>query len=132
MARYGSQRGAGKEQFWRRLITLWRRSQPITVREFCFEHEVSEPSFYSWRRTLAQRDLARPSSIKPARRQGGPRASQQQPARFVPLTIVPTPTGNHGDLHIVLDSGLVIRVPPGFDAATLRKLLAVLNEEQPC
>jgi len=132
MARHGAQRDAGRERFWRRLMTLWRRSQPITVRDFCAEHGVSEPSFYSWRRTLAQHDQARLSSIKTAQRKSQPRASTRQPARFVPLRIVATPPNNGADLQIVLSSGQVIRVPPGFDAATLRQLLAIFKEEQPC
>ena len=35
------------------------------------------------------------------------------------------------DLQVVLNSGRIVRVPAGFDAATLRQLLAIL-EERPC
>ena len=44
-----------KEQFWRRQFEHWRRSG-LSVRAFCARHGLSEPTFYSWRRTLAQRD----------------------------------------------------------------------------
>jgi hypothetical protein len=35
-------------------------------------------------------------------------------------------------LEVVLGRGRVIRVPSGFDAGTLRQLLAVLDEESSC
>ena len=35
-------------------------------------------------------------------------------------------------LELVLADGRTLRVAPGFDAATLRRLLAVLREDRPC
>ena len=35
-------------------------------------------------------------------------------------------------LEVVLADGRTVRVAPGFDAATLRQLLAVLEEGAPC
>jgi lambda repressor-like predicted transcriptional regulator len=37
-----------------------------------------------------------------------------------------------GVLEVVLASGRVVRVPPAFDAPTLRRLLAVLDEVGAC
>ena len=51
------QRSISKEQFWRRMVRQWRGSG-LSVRAFCEEHGLSEPSFYAWRRTLAARDAA--------------------------------------------------------------------------
>lgn len=103
----------------------------ITVRDFCAEHDISEATFYSWRRTLVQRDQARSSTVFDGAT--GPnvqsRSSTQPPARFVPLTIVPAPVSNNDDLQVVLDSGHVIRVPAGFDGDTLRKLLVILQRQ---
>jgi len=127
MARRSGRRDVGKERFWRKMMALWRRCQPMSVRDFCAEHGLSEQSYFWWRRSLRQRDRARPAP-KPARQKAG---EQQQPARFVPVRIVPLPV-SAPDLQIVLGSGRVVRVPPGFDAATLRQLLAVLEEERPC
>jgi hypothetical protein len=130
MARRG-ERDVGKERFWRKLMALWRRSQPMTVRDFCAEHGVSEPSFYGWRRTLAQRV---PKVVSSSARRSRRQADEQ--AKFVPLRIVPpggAPIGTgSADLQVVLGSGRIIRVPPGFDAATLRQLLVILEEERPC
>jgi transposase-like protein len=103
------QRDSGKEQFWSGIVRLWQRSGQ-TVRAFCDEQGVSEPSFYAWRRILAQRDR---HAAAPA---------------FVPLHITPAPaTAPPPSLEVVVGAGRVVRVPPGFDAATLRDLLAVLE-----
>jgi transposase-like protein len=115
-------RGLGKEQFWRGILRQWDRRKQ-TVREFCAEHGVSEPSFYAWRRIIAQRDqqLAAPRvSTTPA----------EDLPTFVPLTVAP-PLPNPM-LEVVVGSGRVVRVPPQFDAATLLRLLAVLEEASPC
>jgi hypothetical protein len=37
-----------------------------------------------------------------------------------------------GTLEVVLASGRRLRVPSGFDAATLRQVLTVLEEEPSC
>ena len=51
----GGERDRVKERFWRRVVRQWRQSGQ-TVRDFCAAHGLAEPSFYAWRRTLAQRD----------------------------------------------------------------------------
>jgi len=122
MSRRGQQ-DRGKERFWRRVVGQWRRSG-LTIRDFCEQQSLSEPSFYAWRRTIAERDREASS--------GRRRRVRDQPVAsplFVPLRVTPSASV----LEIVLGQGRVIRVPPGFDPATLRLLLAVLDEEQrPC
>ena len=144
MARQGAPRNGAKERSWRRLIQRWRRSG-MTIRDFCVEHEVSEPSFFAWRRTIAERDRqhGRPSagasdsadSAVGGGSGGGDEKTQDSPA-FVPLRVVSTvstPAGNA--LEVVLCDGRTVRVPAGFDPATLRQLLAILEGERgdrPC
>jgi len=43
------------ERLWRRRLRDWRQSG-LSVRYFCRQHALSEPSFYSWRREIARRD----------------------------------------------------------------------------
>jgi transposase-like protein len=120
MARRG-QRDGGKERFWRQALRQWQRSG-LTVRAYCGDHGVSEPSFYAWRRIIAERDRQRVQ-----RRSGRPGDGGQgdgQPV-FVPVRVGPEA---RAALEVVLDRGRVVRVPPGFDAATLRQLLALLEE----
>src|SRR5579864_2105350 len=59
-------RDLAKEWYWRRLLRQWRRSG-LTGRAFCAEQELSEPSFYAWKREIARRDHeSRKSSNKTA------------------------------------------------------------------
>ena len=110
------QRSESKERFWRGQVRRWRASG-LSVRAFCVEHGLSEPSFYAWRRTLAQRDAAA--------------------APFVPLTVKPKPKPATADdpsvaaLELVLDAGRRLRIGPGFDGPTLTRLLALLEEGRP-
>jgi hypothetical protein len=50
-----NQQRSSKERFWRRMVRQWRGSG-LSVRDFCAERELAVPSFYAWRRTIAQRD----------------------------------------------------------------------------
>src|SRR4051794_34063190 len=65
-----AERSTAKEQYWREVIDGWSRSGG-SVRRWCTQRQISEPSFYSWRRTLAERDAAAapmPSVRRRARR----------------------------------------------------------------
>ena len=112
MAR-GRQRDRGKERYWRRVLRQWQRSGQ-GARSFCWQHSLSEASFYAWRRTIQQRD--------------GHPVPGDAPATFVPVTIAAVAA----PLEVVVGDGRVVRVPAGFDAATLRQLLGVLAEAPPC
>jgi hypothetical protein len=99
------------------MIQQWRRSG-LPVRDFCAQQHLSEANFYAWRRTLAQRDA--------------------QAVAFVPVEVVPEPSPapapqpdrTAAGLELLLPGGRFLRIGPGFGAPTLRRLLAVL-EQQP-
>jgi hypothetical protein len=102
-------RDGGKERFWRETFRQWRRSGQ-GVRAFCAEHELTESLFHAWRRILAERDQAAT-------------ASGNVPT-FVPVRVIDpaAPTA----LEVALERGCVVRVARGFDADSLRQLLAIL------
>ncbi len=134
MERRGAPRDLGKERFWRRVLQLWGRSGR-TVRAFCAEHRLREASFYAWRRIIADRDRqhATQPAVASAFRPDAPHQATAGQATFVPLRIVPTPAGNPAQaFEVVLNDDRVVRVPAGFDAASLRQLLAILEEQPPC
>lgn len=132
MAR-GPARNPELEQQWRRRLRDWQRSG-LSGREFCRRHALSEPSFYSWRREIAQRDLESPSvdcdRVRPSAvvAEGEPFASRrarpagQRRSAFVPVRVVATTA-----LEVVVRSGQVVRVGPGFDATHLRAVVAALE-----
>jgi hypothetical protein len=108
----GKPRDSRKEQQWRRWIHLWQKSG-MSIRAFCALHELAQPHFYAWRRVIQKRDAATIS--------------------FVPVHVVPDEQpAPVRPFEVVLAGGRTLRVAPGFDAATLRQLLAVLEEVPPC
>jgi transposase-like protein len=116
-------RNRSKEQFWRRAVARWRRSGQ-SVRAYCVQEGLSEPSFYAWRRELARRD-----------RHAEQTATSTTSASFVPVRVVSEPSAA---IEIVLSKGPIVRVRPGFDATTLRQVLATVEaaiavaEDRPC
>jgi hypothetical protein len=83
----------------------------LSVPAFCARHGLSPGNFYAWRKTLQRRPAP--------------------PTPFVPVQLLTDAAPGHA-LEVVLTDGRVVRVAPGFDATTLRQLLAVLREERPC
>jgi hypothetical protein len=101
------------QQQWQQWIQQWQASG-LSVRAFCARYRLAQASFYAWRRQLRQR--------------------QRHVTDFVPVRVLATPelAAEQQVLEVVLAGGRRLRVPPGFDAAALRRLVAVLEEEPPC
>jgi hypothetical protein len=110
-------RDPAKERYWRRLLRLWR-SSVLTVRDFCAEHGISEPSFYCWRREIERRNRQR-QRVAPKIP-----ASAPQPA-FLELAI---DNKAASAIEVVLSERRLLRIRPGFDADLLRQLVRVLEE----
>jgi hypothetical protein len=97
-----------RERFWREAVA-GHKTSGLSVRAFCVQRGLSEPSFYAWRRDLARRDRATPTS-----------------ATFVPVQVVADAM-----VEVVLPSGVVVRAPPTTDATTVARLVAALGSP-PC
>ena len=114
-AQKGPQRSAGKERVWRRIVEGHSKSG-ASVRAWCDQHGVSEPSFYAWRRELAKRDAAHNQSA------------------MLPVTITSSPA--QAPLEICWPDGVVVRVPAGCNLQLLRGALEVMRsldaETEPC
>lgn len=111
----GKPRDLVKEGQWRRLLAQHDRSG-LSVRAFCELHGLSEASLYAWRRTLEERDSAK--------------------VHFVAVHLAPEPKpittdGSAGAVELVLATGRRLRIGPGFDGPTLKRLLALLEEGRP-
>lgn len=88
------------------------RASRLSVRTLCARNSLADPSFYAWRRVLQQRDADRLT------------------CRPVQIVADPAPV-QASALEVVLAKGRTMRVSVGLDAAALRQLLSVLEEEQP-
>jgi hypothetical protein len=124
-------RNGEKERFWRQVVE-GHAGSGLSVRQYCTDRGVSEPSFFAWRRELAQRDAA---ANKPARSppQRSARALSQRPALpgFAQLQIAPSEPASGLSIEIVLPTGIRIRVPRGACQDTLSNILGAL-ERRPC
>jgi hypothetical protein len=135
----GPARSATKERFWRQQVSRHARSK-LTVRDYCAQAGISEPSFYAWRSELARRNsvTGRPARSEPTAAggtvsgAGRPLGPPVERPRFLPVMIAGYPPAGAVASHVevVLPSGLLIRVP-AQDAAALRTVLELL-EPQSC
>ena len=108
---HGRARDGRKEGQWRRWIGDWQASG-LSGRAFCEQRGLTVARFYAWRRVLQRRAAEK--------------------AAFVPVQVVTDAVPTQASaLEVVLTDGRTVRVAPGFDAATLRQLLAV-REGRPC
>lgn len=128
----GSGRDGAKERLWRAAVSR-QAASGSTIRDFCRREGLSEPSFYAWKRLIAERDRER--NQKPTRPQQTrriarrkPRAVYQRPA-FLPVSVI-TGAGS-ADLKISTPRGWRVRVPAGFDATTLAEVLRLLDASDP-
>jgi hypothetical protein len=113
-----------KQQRWLRHVQRWQRSQ-LTIRDFCARHQLGEPNFYFWLRTLKARGLL---PTAPDSTAASAPAEQSVPTPLFVAATLAEVQATPQPIEIVLPDGLTVRVAAGFDAATLRQLLALLRE----
>jgi transposase-like protein len=113
----GKPRDVQKERFWRKMIRRWRTSGQ-SVRAYCQQYGLIEANFHAWRRTLATRDAA---------------ALPFAAVGVLPEAVLGVPAvAVSGAVELVLANRRVLRIDPGFDEATLRRLLPLLEEDPRC
>ncbi len=125
-------RDAAKEAWWREQVQVQAQSG-LTVRAYCRQQQLSEPSFYAWRKELAKRDQERhPLDAAAAPTPSAPsvRAAQATRPTFTEVILTSPATVSSAavsPIEIILTAGQRILVAPGFDAPTLQAVLAVLE-----
>jgi len=105
--------GASRESFWRRMIRGQIKSG-LSIRSWCRQRSLAEPTFYWWRKELARRDAAC----------GEP--GQVEPATFVPVHVVEE-SSSTGAIEIVLSRQWRVRVIGRVDRQMLTDVLAVVT-----
>ncbi len=106
-----------QRQFWQMAIDAWQ-SSGLSVRQFCKQEGLSEPSFYLWRKRLKKS-----SDPKPDHRM------DCSPESFIQVSL---PDGFAGGMELVLSSGHTLRIPVGVDRKTLTAVLLALGEVGLC
>ncbi|MGI9473327.1 MAG: IS66 family insertion sequence element accessory protein TnpA [Rubripirellula sp.] len=115
-----SKRSAEKEEFWRLVLEEQRRCG-LSVRKFCQQKAISEPSFYSWRKELPKRDAERA-------------ADAEGNGRLIPVDIVTAtcdsvmPRGQNMNMpvEICTPRGFTLRFDHGTPPGTISRLLDVI------
>jgi transposase len=123
--RGGKRRDPAREKFWRRTIRDQQLSG-LSVRDFCHQQGLKDWTFRWWRQELARRDQV--PSMATASEQAEPALA------FLSVRVTDLEASSSRQappIEIVLTTGPIVRVQPGFDPSTLGQVLAVL-EGRPC
>ena len=101
----GTRKAGSRSEYWQGII----RQQAVSgqsVHAFCSERRLTDQSFYYWRKRL----------------------SKDIPVSFALVTSDGSAGSQGAPLELELSAGQRLRIPCGVDAATLRTVLAVLQE----
>lgn len=111
---------------WAKRVERWKDSG-LTAKEFAAELGVNAHSLSWWKWRLSS-EATTPKSGRSGRR--STRRSTQVATTPVTFVEVTTAAAITEPLEIVLPSSVRIRVPSAFDAATLGRLLDVLEQRR--
>ncbi len=100
---------------WRRRVERWAESGQ-SAEEFAATGGFHPETLRHWKYKLRRE-----------RDDGGTPATMPLPL----VEVLSTTTATDARFEVVLAHGRRLRVPPGFDGETLRRLLSILDEETP-
>jgi hypothetical protein len=104
------------EAIWAKRVARLRRSG-LSIREFATQEGLKAGSLSHWKWRLARRTGQRAE------------APRIEPLKFVELTAaLPATSKRAPSFKVLLRSGRAVRIPMGFDAAELARLVDVLEE----
>lgn len=110
---------ATARETWAKHVEKWVASG-TSAAEFAGRHKLSEASLKWWKWRLGSRKPRTPT-----------RAHAVSPLTFVEMTAAVPGGGLPGEaLEVILESGARVRVPAGFDAVALGRLLDVLERRR--
>jgi transposase len=113
MSEGGIQRRRSQAQ-WRALVSAFEASDQ-SLRLFCAEQGIAVSTFRHWLARLGQAATVNAAPPVPS-----------PVARLVPVEVVDEPPAGSG-VVVVAGGGVRIELTPGFDGATLRRVLATLG-----
>jgi len=105
-----------QRQFWQMVLETFK-SSGLSVRQFCKQEGLSEPSFYSWRKRLSP-----PQEPDPGK-------GQMQPDQFIQISM---PAAKPEPLELILASGHKLHIPSDVDPAFLTGVLSAMKQAELC
>jgi transposase len=117
MSKKTQQTHADQLAFWKLAIETWQDSG-VSVRWFCRQEGLSEPSFYTWRKKITQHNEPKRNT-----------ASATNASAFIEVAI---PKQTSGGLELIFASGHTLRIGPGTDRQIISKVVDVLQEAKLC
>jgi len=116
-----------KEAYWREMLSRQQRSGQ-SVHQFCKDQDLSEPSFYSWKREIKKRDSqAAGAAPRDRSRSGMKKQVAQQHASASPFIPLQLTGGTTRVMELVHPRGHLLRIPAAFDEDCLHKVLTLLD-----
>jgi len=123
-------RSVEKEAYWRGQLER-QSASGLSIRRWCHENGVSEPTYYVWRRKLQNRDHERGL---PERDRHAPLSEAAFAPSFVAVDVLtsdvmPSASASAGctaQLEIDVAGGVVIRLRENASAETLERVLSVV------
>ena len=109
---------------WTDRLARFERSNQ-TVAEFCVDEQVSEGTFYVWKRRLSSGDR---STTAQHRQRTGANNSANEVSNFQPVVV--TPPENATSVRITLPGGAVIEL--SHDLATIEHVVRQLLQHPAC
>lgn len=106
-----------QQQFWQMVIDTWQSSD-LSVRQFCRQEGLSEPSFYSWRKKLTKCDEPEDSVPK-----------EPASSDFIAVSL---PETHSAGLELILSSGNTLRIGSSVGSKALTRTISVLQEAGLC
>jgi hypothetical protein len=94
-----------RREYWRELVSQQEQSG-LSVHAFCKQRDVTEASFYNWRKQLRNNNSVGFALVDASGKGCKPKSP----------------------VELVLATGDRVQIAPGVDAATLRLVLGVLRE----
>jgi hypothetical protein len=126
-----------QRQFWQMAVDTWRASG-LSVRKFCKQEGLSEPSFYSWRRKLTggnktdnQTNRKRPHNQSGKNATASPSQDNNAPSNdeFIRVSLPPE---SSAAIEFVLVSGNKLQINSSADSKTLVNVLTALKQAGLC
>ena len=109
----GVERSGSRAECWRERIRACEASG-LTIERYCRDHGLSASGYHGWKRELKRREAQ------------APLRGASVPV-FAEVRVTPPQAHEAVALEVVLPLGGRVRVYPGFDEATLARVLAVVE-----